>query len=143
MSTTLLENAELSQETGFEHQDWAMDRARKGAAWLDSKFGPEWDRRIDLECLDIGSPSCCILGQLRRQGLPGLLHTRNSVAQGFSLGLLDILGLLIPFGPFKRAHRPLTDAWKALLRERWNKRPAQTQPAGGNSSQRRNWNQAA
>ncbi len=83
MSTTLLENAELTQGTEIEQPDWAMARARMGAAWLDSKFGPDWDRRIDLETLDIGSLDNCILGQLGRQKLPGMPFNGNSVRWGF------------------------------------------------------------
>ncbi len=144
MSTTLLENAELSPETQFEPPDWAMTRARNGAAWLDSKFGPEWDRRIDLETLDIGTLDRCILGQLGCQICTGsLMFPGQAIKRGLSRGFLDILTLLLPIGPVKRAYQPLNEAWKAVVRERWNKRPAQPPPAGGNSSQRRDWNQAA
>jgi hypothetical protein len=144
MSTTLLENAELSQETESEQPEWAMARARKGAAWLDSKFGPEWDRRIDLETLDIGTVDRCILGQLGCQtSTRGLMFPGQVIKRGLSLGFLDILTLLLPIGPVKRAYQPLNNAWRAVVRERWNKKPAQTQPAGGKSSQRRDWNQAA
>jgi hypothetical protein len=143
MSTTLLENAESSQETEIEQSEWALERARNGAAWLDSRFGPDWDQCIDLETLDIGTYKYCILGQLHRQGYPRTMYVRKAIQKGFSRGLLDSLTMLFPFGPFKRAYRPLNEAWKAVLRERWNKKPAQTQPPGGNSSQRRDWNQAA
>ncbi len=143
MSTTLLENAESSQETGFEHQDWAVDRARNGAAWLDAKFGPDWDGQIDFEKLEIGSPLHCIVGQLILHGYLSLLFATQIVDHGFSRGLLDILVVLLLIAPFKQAYRPLTGAWKAVLRERRDKTPPHAQPAGGNSSQRRNWNQAA
>lgn len=143
MSTTLFENAESPHETGFEHQDWAVDRARNGAAWLDAKFGPDWDRQIDFEKLEIGGPLRCIVGQLILHGYLSLLFATQIVDHGFSRGLLDILVVLLPIAPFKRAYRPLTGAWKAVLRERREKTPPHAQPAGGNSSQRRNWNQAA
>jgi hypothetical protein len=143
MSSTLLENAKLSQEAGVEHQDWAMDRARNGAAWLDAKFGREWDRQIDFEKLEIGSLIRCIVGQLILHGYLSLLFATQIVDHGFSRGLLDILVVLLPIAPLKRHDRPLTDAWKAVLRERRDKTPPHAQPAGGNSSQRRNWNQAA
>jgi hypothetical protein len=112
MSSTLLEDAAV------ENLDWAMVRARSGAAWLDSKFGSEWDRRIDFERLEIGSPVRCILGQLIIHGYLSLLFATQIVDHGFSRGLLDLLVVLLPIGPVKRAYRPLTDAWKTVLRER-------------------------
>jgi hypothetical protein len=144
MSTTLLENAELSPETQIGPPEWAMTRARSGAAWLDSKFDPDWDRRIDLETLDIGTLDRCILGQLGCQtSTRGLMFPSRAIKRGLSLGFLDILTLLLPIAPVIRAYQPLNDAWRAVVRERWNKKPAQTQPAGRNSSHRRDWNQAA
>jgi hypothetical protein len=144
MSTTLLEDAELSPETQIEPPAWAVTRAGDGAAWLDSKFGPDWDRRINLETLDIGTLDRCILGQLGCQtSTRGLMFPGQAIKRGLSLGFLDILTLLLPIGPVKRAYQPLSNAWRAVVRERWNKKPAQTQPAGGNSSQRRGWSQAA
>jgi hypothetical protein len=143
MSTTLLENAELSPETQFEQEDWAMTRARHGAAWLDSNFGPEWDRQIDFDKLRIGSPIRCIVGQLILHGYASLLFATRIVDHGFSLGLLDILVVLLPFAPLKRAYRPLTDAWRKVLRERRDKTPAPALPAEAKRSHRRSWDQAA
>jgi hypothetical protein len=39
------------------------DRARRGAAWLDTNM-PGWHRRIDTARLDIEFTNCCIMGQL-------------------------------------------------------------------------------
>ena len=51
MSTTLFENAESPHETGIQTSGLGGKRARNGAAWLDAKFGPDWDRQIDFEKL--------------------------------------------------------------------------------------------
>jgi len=108
----------LLDDVAVEKADWALDRARSGAAWLDSKFGPEWDRRIDFERLEIGSPVRCIVGQLIIHGYLSLLFATKIVDHGFSLGLLDLVVVLLPLGAVKRAYRPLTDAWKTVLGER-------------------------
>jgi hypothetical protein len=102
----------------FETADWALARARSGAAWLDAKYGPDWDRRIDFDRLDIGSPIWCIVGQLIMHGYLSLMFATQVVEHGFSRGLLDLVVILLPIGPVKRAYRPLTDAWKKVLRER-------------------------
>lgn len=39
------------------------ERAAAGAALLDQEC-PGWERRVDLETLDLGSIYCCILGQV-------------------------------------------------------------------------------
>jgi hypothetical protein len=108
----------LFDETPVQQSEWAMARARSGAAWLDSKFGSDWDHRIDFERVEIGSPIRCILGQLIVHGYLSLLFATQVVDHGFSLGLLDLVVILLPIGPVKRAYRPLTDAWKTVLRER-------------------------
>jgi hypothetical protein len=102
----------------IENVDWALARARNGAAWLDSKYGPDWDRRIDFDRLEIGSPIWCIVGQLILHGYLSMLFATQIVDHGFSRGLLDLVVILLPIGPVKRAYRPLTDAWKTVLRER-------------------------
>jgi hypothetical protein len=112
MSATLLEHEPASVP------DWANDRARRGAAWLDSKFGPGWAEKIDATRLDIGSPSNCILGQLICQGHLSLIFVADGVDHGFSLGGRDLLVLFLPIAPLKRAYHPLNEAWRAILRER-------------------------
>ncbi len=86
--------------------------------WLDAKYGSDWDRRIDFDRLEIGSPIRCVVGQLIRHGYLSMLFATQIVAHGFSRGLLDVVVILLPIGPVKRAYRPLTDAWKVVLRER-------------------------
>jgi hypothetical protein len=108
----------LVEHPEFETADWALARARSGAAWLDAKYGPDWDRRIDFDRLEIGSPIWCIVGQLIMHGYLSMLFATQIVDHGFSRGLLDLVVILLPIGPVKRAYRPLTDAWKTVLRER-------------------------
>jgi hypothetical protein len=109
---------ELEKTSSEKVPEWALARARSGAAWLDSKYGTDWDRQIDFARLDIGSPIWCIVGQLIRHGYLGLMFATSIVEHGFSRGLLDIVVVLLPIGLFKRGYRPLTDAWKQVLRER-------------------------
>lgn len=35
-----------------------------GAAWLDGKFGPEWQNLVDRNVLDMSSSVSCVLGQV-------------------------------------------------------------------------------
>jgi hypothetical protein len=142
MSTTQLEYAPMSDGSQVEEPDWAMTRARSGAAWLDSQFGPAWDRDIDFEKLEIGSPIRCIVGQLILHGYLSLLFATHIVDHGFSRGLLDILVVLLPIGPFKRAYRPLTNAWKVVLNERRGSSEPHV-PAEAAKSHRENYGQAA
>lgn len=142
MSTTLLDAAPLSEDREVEN-DWATERARSGAAWLDSQFGPAWDRDIDFEKLEIGSPIRCIVGQLILHGYLSLLFATHIVDHGFSRGLLDILVVLLPIGPFKRAYQPLTAAWKAVLQERRGLARPPHQPLEVSKSHRGNLGQAA
>jgi hypothetical protein len=132
-ANALNETAVLDQPPRFDQRadsaelanaDWALVRARSGAAWLDSKYGTDWDRRIDFDRLQIGSPIWCIVGQLIMHGYLSMLFATQIVDHGFSRGLLDVVILLLPIGPVKRAYRPLTDAWKTVLRER----PGPTEP---------------
>jgi hypothetical protein len=142
MSTTQLEYAPISDEAQVEDRDWATERARSGAAWLDSQFGPEWDRDIDFEKLEIGSPIRCIVGQLILHGYVSLLFATHIVDHGFSRGLLDILVVLLPIGPFKKPYQPLTAAWKAVLKERRGSTQPHA-PVEAAKSHRGNYGQAA
>lgn len=62
------------------------ERVAAGAAFLDGRE-PGWDRRIDLDKLSIGSQCRCILGQLHRSFMAGLmdldLNEDEDVALGF------------------------------------------------------------
>ncbi|HEV3301941.1 MAG TPA: hypothetical protein VG055_19965 [Planctomycetaceae bacterium] len=128
MSTAVLNESVLDQAV-VENSDWALTRARNGADWLDAKYGPDWDRRIDFDRLAIGSPIWCIVGQLIMHGYLSMLFATQIVDHGFSRGLLDLVVILLPIGPVKRAYRPLTDAWKTVLRERRGPREPHIKPA--------------
>jgi hypothetical protein len=41
----------------------AVDNVARGAALLDKKY-PGWDRRIDMNALDMSNECACVLGQL-------------------------------------------------------------------------------
>jgi hypothetical protein len=136
-------------KAAVENADWALARARSGAEWLDSKFGSDWDRRIDFERLEIGSPIWCIVGQLILHGYLSMLFATHIVDHGFSRGLLDLVVILLPIGPVKRAYRPLTNAWKVVLLERRAPtnphlaRPARQLASADEASRARDFVQAA
>ncbi len=96
----------------------ALNRARNGAFYLDSKFGPKWDRKIDLDRLDIGSPFHCICGQLVGHGHLSMLVPSQCVRNGFSCGVFDLVSPFIRTGFIRRAYDRLTSAWKIVLQER-------------------------
>jgi hypothetical protein len=99
--------------------DTAIGRAQDGAAYLDKKFGPEWDRVLDLERLDIASPFRCVLGQLGSQGHLCIMGPRRSVDRGFSCGiLLDCLSLVVRWPALTQSYALLNQAWKAVIRQR-------------------------
>jgi hypothetical protein len=102
--------------------DAATARALAGAAYLDGKFGPGWDRAVDLDQLDIGSPLHCVLGQLGQKGYRCLPTFQRAVDCGFSCGLLsDLLALFYRPPAAARSYDLLTAAWKALLSRRRQK----------------------
>lgn len=107
--------------------DVARTRAANGAAYLDGKFGPGWQRLIDLQRLDVGTCGC-VLGQLGRQGMICLPSPRRAVECGFSCGLwMDVLvllshapflGRLLPLSKVVHSYALLTQAWREVLERR-------------------------
>jgi hypothetical protein len=105
----------------------ARRRAENGAAYLDAKFGPDWDQKIDVKRLDIGT-FACVLGQLNFQGMICVPGPRQAVDCGFTCGLvMDVLvllthvpliGRLLPFSDVARSYDLLTQAWRQVLRQR-------------------------
>jgi hypothetical protein len=116
----------------------ARERAENGAAYLDQKFGPDWDRVIDAARLDIGT-FVCILGQLARHGMICLPSPRRGVDCGFTCGVvMDVLVLLshlpligrhLPLSRVVRSYALLTDAWREVLLRRRQPLPAMTHEA--------------
>ncbi len=98
----------------------ARVRAEKGAAWLDKKLGPGWERCIDLERLDIFSPRHCVLGQLIREGRFLFITPWSAIRKGFGCGVVVELLALIGIRSKKavRCYGLLTEAWRALIVER-------------------------
>ncbi len=104
---------------GVENLDEALNRARSGAEFLDQRLGPDWDRKIDLDRLDIQCPFNCVLSQLMRRGHLLLLFVdfAAGVNYGFSCGMVDAI-FLIPVPSVDRSFQRLTEAWKLVIRER-------------------------
>ena len=94
-----------------------MKTVERGAALLDERK-PGWDRKVDLEKLDLYSPCNCVLGQVYgdrlshydgygyNRGLRLLeLHYQGSKLHGFTA---------MPNG----YHGNLTAAWRRLIEKR-------------------------
>lgn len=99
--------------------DTALERARAGAAWLDERHGPHWDRLVDVETVDIASPFRCVLGQLSLAGVDTLIGVNTAVDGGFSCGLFsDVLSLFTRFPTLRQSYEWLNEAWRIVLLER-------------------------
>lgn len=107
------------KEAFVPDEDVALERARAGAEWLESKYGSDWHVGIDAEQLDIGSPFRCILGQLYQvRGILCCPSPRRGVNCGFGCGIiLDTLSLVIPIPAARRSFERLTAAWRVVLAE--------------------------
>lgn len=78
---------------------------QRGVALLDAKGPPGWRDRIDLDTLDIGSLTLCVLGQVYGHYYKGL-RALGDDANPYHLGFATE-GLL--------AWRALTQAWREAL----------------------------
>ncbi len=97
----------------------ALARASRGAAWLDRELGPGWERKINVDRLDIKSPFRCVLAQLCWKGV-GLFLPRLSVPEyishGFSCGrLTDSLVHAFPMPDAMRSYELLNQAWASVI----------------------------
>jgi hypothetical protein len=86
------------------------ERVAAGAALLDERV-PGWHDAIDVDRLDIDSPTQCVLGQLYGDYLAGedaLSELADSWSSAVSYGFVerDVDG------------DELTDAWRALIEQR-------------------------
>jgi hypothetical protein len=99
----------------------AAARAAAGAAFLDRTVGRDWHQLIDVDQLDIGSATRCVLGQLARQGHGLWIGPARATACGFSCGLwADTLAVVVRYrsAAAARSYDLLAAAWKALIRRR-------------------------
>lgn len=105
----------------------------RGAAWLDKKC-PDWPNEIDVQTLNLGSPSHCILGQTA-DCILGPQGTTTQPTDGFGRVMSRIAkdrpiwaerrGFLSFLAPDRQNRREtfvtyemLTIAWKELIRQR-------------------------
>jgi hypothetical protein len=112
------------------------ERVAAGAAWLDANR-PGWVERIDLDTLDLGDPCRCVLGQ-------DFAADSQGYTSGFDAGLVAVTDGGLTEDGYRHAadagfyavadlsdndddddgfrmnkeYRELTDAWRALIRER-------------------------
>ena len=97
----------------------AKARALAGAAYLDRRFGPLWDERIDLERLAIHSPCRCIAGQLGQWRFIGM-SSDTAFHYGLSCGAIgDCLVLFCRPPALVRSSERLTAAWREVIADRW------------------------
>ena len=106
----------------------ALERARRGAAWLDKKLGPGWRRKIKRRKLDMSgggfsSGGCgCIMAQLdkaygrRARGTYGD-GVRNLLGISPWGRRIVALGLDVPLPRNDYDYDELTQAWRQVLRE--------------------------
>ena len=96
----------------------AKARALAGAAYLDRRFGPLWDERIDLERLAIHRPCRCIAGQLGQWRFIGLTCSA-AFDYGLSCGAIeDCLVLFCRPPALMRSNERLTEAWREIITDR-------------------------
>lgn len=92
----------------------AIERARRGAELLDRKM-PDWANRIDLDNLDMGSCTSCVIGQALGcfgpaavEGLGLDWYSHDDAWHGFTGGPISES---VPYGD-------LEAAWAAEVRRR-------------------------
>lgn len=98
----------------------AITRARRGAAFLDKKFGSRgWRRRIRRRDLHMesgmyqGQGDCgCILAQLYGE--------YDAETVGLTEHKAAVLGFVAAAEPYSKNYERLTSAWKKVLREPTN-----------------------
>lgn len=94
----------------------ALERARRGAAWLDKMLGPGWRRKIKRRRLDMSigryGECGCILAQLYDDYRKGAVEVGIADPYGRRADALGFFSLTssIPF-------EDLTEAWRQVLRE--------------------------
>ena len=119
----------------------AKARALAGAAYLDRRFGPLWDERIDLERLAIHSPCRCIAGQLGQWRFIGI-SCDTAFRCGLSCGAIaDCLVLFWRPPALARSNERLTVAWREVITDRrldraYRRRFTSQRPGGWNCADR-------
>lgn len=104
--------------------DKYYERAKKGAAALDVKLGPDWEYRINLAQLNLADGPVCVLGQLFTDYVAGRDELFNeefysavaqSNAHGFTISPAP--------GSYNADEwKKLTNAWGRLILRRIGKR---------------------
>jgi len=100
------------------------ERVEAGAALLDKRLGTRtWDKRIDLDALNLGSSCNCVLGQLydgEADGESGYVHGQRVLGiDGFGPAGPAEHGFTVPgFGSSAATWGALTRTWRQLIRER-------------------------
>lgn len=114
--------------------DKALERAERGATWLDAVY-PEWVHRIDLSTLDLHDSCRCVLGQVVDSGNVMSYHVQGRrFMSGFTLvsNLADAdwlrdHGFDISSGMYQGEYQgdepdfsDLDEAWITVVKRRFN-----------------------
>lgn len=84
----------------------------RGVALLDTVM-PGWEKRVDLDTLDVSSPCNCICGQIvSRRVKPYHRFTKGLQALGLTSWEAWKYGFASPTGSYRR----LTDEWSRVIR---------------------------
>lgn len=78
---------ERRTETQKAYDAKVLARVKRGIAWLEKQWGPDWVEHIDLKTLDLTSGSLCVLGQL--YGDYAEACYRNGLSDGRTKGFYD------------------------------------------------------
>jgi hypothetical protein len=105
----------------------ALARAKAGARFLDEREGPGWERRINLDTLDIGSGTTCVAAQLNENAWCTALERYGLMTMDEAGSQAEIdMGRVTKFGfaegglvpDASATHTELTAAWKAEVGKR-------------------------
>ncbi|MBA2643596.1 MAG: hypothetical protein H0U82_11830 [Actinobacteria bacterium] len=98
-----------------------MKTVDRGAALLDEEYGPAWDKKINLERLNLASPCNCVLGQLHPRASSPYMRGLDRLGFGHMSGKPEAHGFHV-----RRNGRwdNLTDAWRELIEARRKARTA-------------------
>lgn len=86
----------------------------RGAEFLDENL-PGWEKKIDLETLDLSSTCGCVLGQQLRTGQADRRYDRMRKRLGLNDRQADLLGFNL-YGTQRYSN--LTAAWRRLIAAR-------------------------
>ena len=89
---------------------WSAERVARGAAYMDENY-PGWERKINLEILNVASPNSCICGQ----AVWGVGYST-----GWGVVNKDLMRRGMLSGDYGFSCPEDGDAWVSLIKERFD-----------------------